>query len=68
MCWFLNKEQNKLNVCFDDFKTNSSSFRKSETEFNDFESRLKSAKNYIYLSAGLNLETLNTIFIGTNHI
>ena len=32
-----------------------------ESEFNVFEPRLKSAKNRFQLSAGLNLETLNTI-------
>ena len=34
----------------------------SESEFNKFEPRLKSAKNRFQLSTGLNLETLNTIF------
>jgi len=37
-------------------------------EFNDFEPRLKSAKNRFQLSAGLYLETLNAILSGTNHI
>ena len=37
-------------------------------EFNEIEIRLKSAKNRFQLSAGLNLETLNTILSGTNHI
>ena len=40
----------------------------SESEFNEFEPRLKSAKNRFQLSAGLNLETLNTILSGTNHV
>ena len=31
------------------------------TEFNEFEPRLKSTKNQFQLSAGLNLEKLNTI-------
>ena len=39
-----------------------------ESEFNKFEQRLKSAKNRFQLSAGLNLETLNEILSGTNHI
>ena len=39
-----------------------------EYKFNDFEPCLKSAKNRFQLSAGLNLETLNTIWSGTNHI
>ena len=38
------------------------------SEFNEFEPRLKSAKNRLQLSAGLNLEPLNTFFSGTNHI
>ena len=40
---------------------------KPESEFNEFEPRLKSAKNRFQLSAGLNLETLNTILSGTHH-
>jgi len=39
-----------------------------ESEFNEFEPRLKSAKNRFQLSAGLNLETLNKILCRTNHI
>ena len=38
------------------------------SEFNEFEPRLKSAKNRFQLSAGLNLEILNTILSETNHI
>ena len=38
------------------------------SEFNDFEPRLKSAKNRFQLSAGLNLEKLNAILSGTNQI
>ena len=38
------------------------------SEFNEFEPRLKSAKNRFQLSAGLNLETLNTILSETNDI
>ena len=41
---------------------------RSVSEFNEFEPRLKSAKNRFTLSAGLNLETLNTILSETNHI
>ena len=41
---------------------------KSETEFKEFEPRFKSAKTRFKLSAGLNLETFNTILSGTNHI
>ena len=33
----------------------------SVSEFNEFKPRLKSNKNRFYLSAGLNLEKLNTI-------
>ena len=38
------------------------------SEFNEFKPRLKSAKKRFQLSACLNLETLNTILSGTNHI
>jgi len=40
----------------------------SESELNEFKAHLKSAKNRFQLSAGLNLEILNTILSGTNHI
>ena len=40
----------------------------SEAKFNEFEPRLKSAKNLFQLSAGLNLEKFNSILSGTNHI
>ena len=39
-----------------------------EMEFIDFEARFKSAKTRFQLSAGLNLETFDTILSGTNHI
>ena len=38
------------------------------SEFNEFEPRFKSAKNRFQLSAGLNLEILNTILSETYHI
>ena len=38
------------------------------SEFNEFEPRLKFAKNWFQLSAGLNLETLDTNLSETNHI
>ena len=38
------------------------------SEFNECKPRLKSPKNRFQLSAGLNLEILNTIWSGTNHI
>ena len=38
------------------------------SKFNEFESQLKSVKNRFQLSASLNLEKLNTILRGTNHI
>ena len=41
---------------------------KSESEFNEFEPRLKSAKKRFQLSACFNLETLNTILSETKHI
>ena len=40
-------------------------FKLPESEFNDFEPRLK---NRFQLSAGLIFETLNTILSGTNQI
>ena len=43
-------------------------YSKTTLDSNEFEPRLKSAKNLFQLSAGLNLETLNTILCGTNHI
>ena len=38
------------------------------SEFNEFEPRFKSVKNRFQLSAGLNLEKLNTILSGTNYV
>jgi len=40
----------------------------SVSEFNEFEPRLKSAKNRFQLSAGLNLEIINMILSGINNI
>jgi len=40
----------------------------SESEFDEFEPRLKSAKNRFQLTVGLSLETLNTILSGITHI
>ena len=39
-----------------------------EMEFKEFEPRFKSAKTWFKFSAGLNLETFDTILSGTNHI
>ena len=39
----------------------------SDMEFKEFEPRFKSAKTRFKLSAGLNLETFDTILSGTNH-
>ena len=39
-----------------------------EMEFKEFEPRFKSAKTRFKLSAGVNLETFDTILSGTNHI
>ena len=39
-----------------------------EMEFKEFEPRFKSAKTRFKLSAGLNLETFDTILSETNHI
>ena len=41
---------------------------KPESEFNQIEPRLKTTKKRYQLSAGLNLETLNTILSGTDRI
>ena len=41
---------------------------KPEAEFKEFELRFKSAKTRVKLSAGLNLETFDTILSGTNHL
>ena len=43
-------------------------FVKLVSEFNEFEPRLKSAKNRFQLSAGLNLEKFIINLSGTNHI
>ena len=40
----------------------------TEMEFKEFEPRFKSAKTRVKLSAGLNLETFDTILSGTNYI
>jgi len=50
------------------FFNSQSNFLNKESEFNEFEPPLKSVKNRFQLSAGLNLETLDTILCGTNHI
>ena len=39
-----------------------------EMEFKEFEPPFKSTKTWFTLSAHLNLETFDTILIGTNHI
>ena len=41
---------------------------KPEMEFKEFEPRFKSAKTRFKLSAGLILETFDTILSGSNHI
>ena len=40
----------------------------SESQFNELEPSLKSAKERFQSGVGLKLETLNTILTGTNHI
>ena len=42
--------------------------KQPEMEFKEFKPRFKSAKTRFKLSAGLNLETFDTILSGTNHI
>ena len=65
----------KISGLLDDFKNPVSSASKevkndiqSEMEFKEFEPRFKSAKARFKFSAGLNLETFDTILSGTNHI
>ena len=58
----LGKERNKLKVA------ENHKYKETVSEFNEFEPGLKSAKNRIQLSAGLNLKKLNTILSGTNYI
>ena len=43
-------------------------FNNPQMEFKEFEPRFKSAKIRFKLSAGLNLETFDTILSVTNHI
>ena len=43
-------------------------FLQPEMEFKEFEPRFKSVKTRFKLSAGLNLETFDTILSGSNHI
>ena len=59
----IDKTRQKTTFCV---KVNLSG--RPESDFNEFEPRLKSAKNRFQLRANLNLETLNTILSGTNHI
>jgi len=42
-------------------------YMRVKMEFKEFEPRFKSAKTRFKLSAGLNLETFDTILSGTNH-
>ena len=50
------------------FRLLNRSLIRSEMEYKEFKPRLKSAKTRFKLSAGLNLETFDTILSGTNHI
>jgi len=49
-------------LTFKKFKNNT------EAEFKEFKPRLEAANTRFKLSAGLNLETFDTILRGTNHI
>ena len=51
-----------------DFRDDFTEVILSQMEFKEFEPRFKSAKTPFKLSAGLNLETFDTILNGTNHI
>ncbi len=59
-----------IRIIISDFEASvkSSFIKTSEMEFKEFGPRFKSAKNRFKLSAGLNLETFDTILSGTNHI
>ena len=57
--WIIERSSNQYNQ----FIT-----RVSEMEFNEFKPRFKSTKTRFKLSAGLNLETFDTILSGTIHI
>ena len=59
LAWFKNSKLSGLTL-----KTPG----KAEIEFKELEPRFKSAKTRFKLSAGLNLETFDTILSGTNHI
>ena len=54
-----------LKLLFLDLKLET---KRPESEFNEFNPRLKSPKNRFQLSTGLNLEKINTVLSGTNHI
>ena len=51
-----------------DFQSWHLLLKSSESEFNEFESRLKSAKNRFQLSAGLDLKKITTVLSGISHI
>ena len=44
------------------------SYVRPEMEFKEFQPRFKSNKTWFKLSAGINLETFDTILSGTNNI
>ena len=57
-----------LKATEDDLSSRGPETTSPEMEFKEFEPRVKSAKTRFELSAGLNLETFDTILSGTNHI
>ena len=57
-----------LNNIFSKVKIKCLTSQHPEIKFKEFEPRFKSAKPRFKLSAGVNLETFNTILSGTNHI
>ena len=61
-CWNLQTHENDVKLYL------SKTLISSEMEFKEFEPRFKSAKTRFKVSAGLNLETFDTILSGTNHI
>jgi len=63
--WFFEPEVDSSETELKSFK---SQVMFPEMEFKEFEPRFKSAETRFKFSAGLNLETFDTILSGTNHI
>ena len=73
LCWINQSKLEKLKVytiSLERYRNRKFAFmkKKAEMQFKEFEPRFKSAKTRFKLSAGLNLETFDTILSGTNQI